>query len=65
MPKMNGGEVAAALLKEHPELKVLYISGDPGRDASQSSQSVSPHAVLRKPFRLNILRDKIHDLLGE
>lgn len=65
MPKMNGCEVAATLLKEHPELKVLYISGDPGRDALQSSTAASPHAVLRKPFRLNILRDKIHDLLGE
>jgi two-component system, cell cycle sensor histidine kinase and response regulator CckA len=65
MPKMNGCEVAAILLREHPELKVLYISGDPGRDALQGVNTVSPNTILRKPFRLNILRDKIHDLLGE
>jgi two-component system, cell cycle sensor histidine kinase and response regulator CckA len=63
MPKMNGHEVAAALLGEHPDLKVLYISGDPGRTAPAGSKV--PHTALRKPFRLNTLRDKIHDLLGE
>jgi two-component system, cell cycle sensor histidine kinase and response regulator CckA len=64
MPKMNGHEVAAALRAEHPDLKVLYISGDPGRTAPRGTE-ISADAILRKPFRLNILRDKIHDLLGE
>jgi two-component system, cell cycle sensor histidine kinase and response regulator CckA len=64
MPKMNGHEVASALLEEHPDLKVLYISGDPGRTFPAGSK-VSAQMALRKPFRLNTLRDKIHDLLGE
>jgi two-component system cell cycle sensor histidine kinase/response regulator CckA len=64
MPKMSGREVAASLLKTHADLKVLYISGDPGSDASGEA-NIAPNKILRKPFRLNILRDKIHDLLGE
>jgi two-component system, cell cycle sensor histidine kinase and response regulator CckA len=64
MPKMNGHEVAASLLEQHPDLKILYISGDPARGALAGG--VMPkNATLRKPFRLNVLRDKIHDLLGE
>lgn len=65
MPKMNGHEVAAALLKEHPDLKVLYISGDPGRQSVSGPAHMSINTTLRKPFRLNVLRDKVHDLLGE
>ena len=65
MPKMNGHEVAAILLEQHPDLKVLYISGDPGRTALPAANGVSPDATLRKPFRLNTLRDMIHELLGE
>jgi two-component system, cell cycle sensor histidine kinase and response regulator CckA len=65
MPKMNGHEVAASLVEQHPDLKVLYISGDPARGALAGSGEVPQNATLRKPFRLNVLRDKIHDLLGE
>jgi two-component system, cell cycle sensor histidine kinase and response regulator CckA len=64
MPKMNGYQVAAKLLEQHPDLKILYISGDPGRSSLGMGESPQP-ATLRKPFRLNVLRDKIHDLLGE
>jgi two-component system, cell cycle sensor histidine kinase and response regulator CckA len=65
MPKMSGHEVAHELMAQHPELKVLYISGDPGRSAQQGGTDTAQNATLRKPFRLNVLRDKIHDLLGE
>jgi two-component system, cell cycle sensor histidine kinase and response regulator CckA len=64
MPKMSGHEVAEKLLEEHPDLKVLYMSGDPGRQAARGAKTAAS-ATLRKPFRLNVLRDKIHDLLGE
>jgi two-component system cell cycle sensor histidine kinase/response regulator CckA len=64
MPKMSGHQVAAELLGLHPDLKILYMSGDPGRPNGDAGK-VPQHATLRKPFRLNVLRDKIHDLLGE
>lgn len=65
MPRMSGHEVAAKLQEQHPNLKVLYMSGDPGRSDSPGAGKIPQHATLRKPFRLNVLRDKIHDLLGE
>ena len=65
MPKMDGHEVAAKLLEQHPKLKVLYMSGDPGRSGSASTGKIPQSAILRKPFRLDKLRDKIHDLMGE
>jgi CheY-like chemotaxis protein len=65
MPKMSGHEVAAKLLEQHPDLKVLYMSGDPSRPGPAGTRKIPHNATLRKPFRLNVLRDKIHDLLGE
>jgi CheY-like chemotaxis protein len=63
MPEMGGHEVAEKLLEMHPNLKVLYMSGDAHQAAS--SQIREPYAaVLQKPFRLNKLNDKIRDLLG-
>jgi two-component system, cell cycle sensor histidine kinase and response regulator CckA len=64
MPRMSGHEVAAKLLEQHRDLKVLYISGDPGRSAVPAMH-VEPSLILRKPFPLSTLRDRIHDLLGE
>lgn len=65
MPKMTGHEVAARLLELHPELKVLYMSGDAQEGSSADSAERLRAATLRKPFRLEVLKDKIHELLGE
>jgi len=65
MPGMSGPEVAEKLIDMHPGLKVLYMSGDVDKAAPWSNPAKSGHAVLQKPFRLNVLNDKIHDLLGE
>jgi two-component system cell cycle sensor histidine kinase/response regulator CckA len=64
MPKMTGHEVAEKLLDLHPGLKVLFMSGDDGA-AGPLRAGTAQHAVLRKPFRLDTLKDKIHELLGE
>jgi CheY-like chemotaxis protein len=65
MPGMSGPEVAEKLIEMHPGLKVLYMSGDVDKAAPWSNPAKSGYAVLQKPFRLNVLNDKIHDLLGE
>ena len=59
MPGMSGREVAEQLLEMHPGLKVLYMSGD----AHEGMGSQNP--ILQKPFRLNKLKDKIHEILGQ
>jgi two-component system cell cycle sensor histidine kinase/response regulator CckA len=64
MPKMTGRQVAGRLLELHPNLKVLYMSGDTEAQPSQSGEPAA-HAVLRKPFRLEALKERILELLGE
>jgi len=60
MPGMSGREVAEQLLEMHPGLKVLYMSGD----AHEAGGTRSQNLILQKPFRLNKLKDKIHEILG-
>lgn len=64
MPRMTGRQVAGRLLELHPNLKVLYMSGDAEAQPLQSAESTA-NAVLRKPFRLEALKDRIVELLGE
>ena len=64
MPGMRGREVAEQLLETHPGLKVLYMSGD-AHEAVGSREVKGPqNSILQKPFRLNKLKDKIHEVLG-
>lgn len=65
MPEMNGHELAQKLLELHPGLKVLYMSGDADRTRLTSAEGTSAKMTLRKPFRLDKLKDHIHELLGE
>jgi two-component system, cell cycle sensor histidine kinase and response regulator CckA len=65
MPGMSGPEVAEKLIEMHPGLKVLYMSGDVDKAAAWNDPAKTGQAVLEKPFRLNTLNDKIHDLLGQ
>jgi two-component system cell cycle sensor histidine kinase/response regulator CckA len=64
MPKMTGRQVAGRLLELHPKLKVLYMSGDTEAQPLQSAEPTA-NAVLRKPFRLEVLKERILELLGE
>jgi len=61
MPKMTGQEVAETLLQMNSDLKVLFISGEDMEGFTPGAAK----AVLRKPFRLDALKDKIHELLGQ
>jgi two-component system, cell cycle sensor histidine kinase and response regulator CckA len=63
MPKMSGHEVADKLLEMNPQLKVLFMSGEDVDGAKLRGKGAT--AALRKPFRLDVLKDKIHDLLDE
>jgi two-component system, cell cycle sensor histidine kinase and response regulator CckA len=65
MPKMTGRQVAERLLELHSDLKVLYMSGETDEEHPACAGHSHQGAVLRKPFRLETLKDRIHELLGE
>jgi two-component system cell cycle sensor histidine kinase/response regulator CckA len=65
MAGMHGDELAAELCKTHPDLRVLYMSGDVDKVAKAGKDKSHRTHVLQKPFRLNKLNDKIRELLGD
>ena len=65
MPVMNGRQLAEQLLRDHPEMKVLFISGYTD-DAVIARGVVEPGtAFLQKPFGADRLAQKIRELLDD
>lgn len=63
LPLLSGEEMIRLLKLKNPHIKVLYTSGYPDR-------TISPHGILtpgiellRKPFSISCLADKIYELL--
>jgi two-component system, cell cycle sensor histidine kinase and response regulator CckA len=63
MPQMGGRELAHALAPEHPEIKVLYISGYPDDAIRQDEISSSSLAFISKPFGPDALLQKVREIL--
>ena len=69
VPKPSGTDVAVELLKSHPALPILFVSGTPmyAWDASdlRNFQQLPPDRTdfLEKPFRASVLLDKVSGLL--
>lgn len=63
MPQMGGRELAHALATEHPDIKVLYISGYPDDTISQEEISSSSLAFISKPFGPDALLQKVREIL--
>ena len=65
MPDLNGPDIYQRLLKSHPDLKVLYMSGYTSRNI------IVHHGVLdedinfmQKPFSVNDMARKIEKVLN-
>ena len=63
MPKMSGREVAKRIEQDHPETKVLYMSG-------YTDNAITQHGVLnegmnyiQKPFAVDALSRKVREVL--
>jgi DNA-binding NtrC family response regulator len=62
LPDIRGDEVAKRVLKQYPELKVLYMSGYVDRDFGEFNIDETV-AFLQKPFSPDALTSKVRTLL--
>lgn len=63
MPIMNGQELATRLSALRPRMPVLFISGYPGKHVPPTLDQNAQVDYLAKPFRVDILLDKVKALL--
>jgi two-component system cell cycle sensor histidine kinase/response regulator CckA len=59
MPKMDGVELSAHILKERPGIKILFMSGKESGELMVLGQKMQ---FLRKPFSAKELSDRINSL---
>ena len=64
MPKMSGLDVAAELTRQHPDLKILYLTANAGCIAIDCIRRRAPEHLLLKPFTERSLVDRVQGLLG-
>jgi CheY-like chemotaxis protein len=65
MPGMTGEALAESLRLKWPKLRIIFMSGYAGASAAAIQSSVSGGGVvfLQKPFRMNLLLEKVQELL--
>jgi two-component system cell cycle sensor histidine kinase/response regulator CckA len=61
MPEISGRDLAKRLLKHHPMMKPLFVSGYD--DETMVSHRVNPRYLLRRPYRQTGLVEKVRELL--
>ncbi|MFQ5974131.1 MAG: response regulator [Alphaproteobacteria bacterium] len=63
MPRIDGIELSRRAAREHPELKVLFITGF-AAVAMTARRTFTDARVLSKPFHLRELVDNVHRILA-
>ena len=61
MPEIGGRDLARQLLKQHPMMKPLFVSGYD--DETMVSHRLNPRYLLRRPYRQSGLVEKVRELL--
>jgi CheY-like chemotaxis protein len=61
MPQIGGRDLAKRLLKQHPMMKPLFVSGYD--DETMVSHRLNPRYLLRRPYRQTGLMEKVRELL--
>ena len=65
LPGGNGCELAIALRKQKPDLRVLFVSGHCGAEICRYySLEVTDEHFLRKPFSADDLRSRVRQVLS-
>ncbi|MCC6536376.1 MAG: response regulator [Bryobacterales bacterium] len=65
MPEMGGFDLANELIKERPDVRVLFISGYTGLSGFDPTQLPAGSGFLQKPFTLNALLAKVRDVFAQ
>ena len=63
LPGMSGRDLAEFLLRAHPALKVVYVSGYTGDETVRSGEFPAGATFLQKPFTLGALTGKVREAL--
>jgi CheY-like chemotaxis protein len=63
-PGMSGPMLADQLTALQPDLKVLYISGYDNTHVVRKYVVEKGHALLAKPFSMDVLRNKMREILN-
>jgi len=63
MPRMGGWELAERLVSLRPGLKVLYLSGYSEYSVAHHAAKYRPGTLLEKPFLMNMLAQKVREIL--
>ncbi len=64
MPNMSGRELARRVREEHPEVRVLYMSGYAAGDANQDAPESLDAPFLQKPFSPDRLLRSVRDAIN-
>ncbi len=64
MPGASGSDLAQRLLRRHPDMKVLYMSGYSDSLIFRYGVLQDRAAFLQKPFSADVLERKVRDLIG-
>ena len=62
MPKMDGVTLSWRLSAKRPDMKILFISGQPGNQIDALKDAALTSAFMPKPFSLQSLLQKIREL---
>ena len=63
MPEMSGRALADRLVPQHPEMKVLFMSGYTDDVIVHNRVLDAGTAFIQKPFALDVLARKVRDVL--
>ncbi len=65
LPKLSGAELAREVSRTSPQAVILYMSGYTDRELIDYDPSNSRTGFLQKPFALQILLEKLRELIAE
>lgn len=65
MPEQEGIETIKLLRREHPEVKVIAMSGAFGGDYLQIAGFMGAHKTLVKPIRVQMVLDAVEEVFSD